>query len=96
MDAIYTATDLRDRSGEVKRAARDGLVRITENGKGAFVFCSERVFQQQIDEAVDRALYIERAMDAIQRGYASFERGDFVEEIDSARAAVAAMRESRG
>lgn len=96
MDAIFTATDLRDRSGEVKRAARNGLVRITENGKGAFVLCSEQVYQQHIDEAVDRALYIERASDAILRGRESFDRGDFVEGIDSARAAVAAMRESRG
>ena len=52
MDAIYSATALRDHPREVKRAAQERLVRITENGKGAYVFCSEEVFQQQIDDAV--------------------------------------------
>ena len=35
MDAIYSATALRDHPCEVKQAARRGLVRITENGNGA-------------------------------------------------------------
>ena len=56
MDAIFSSTALRDRQAEVKKAAREGLVRITENGAGAFVFCSDEVFQQQIDDAVERAL----------------------------------------
>ena len=35
----------------------DFWVRTTENGEGAFVFCSEEVFQREIDDAVERALY---------------------------------------
>lgn len=43
MDATFSATALRDHPREVKQAARERLVRITENGNGAYVFCSEEV-----------------------------------------------------
>lgn len=56
MDAIYSVTALRDHPREVKQAARERLVRITENGNGAYVFCSEEVFQREVDDAVERAL----------------------------------------
>ncbi len=64
MDAIYSATALRDHPREVKQAARERLVRITENGNGAYVFCSEEVFQREVDDAVERALYVQRVSDA--------------------------------
>lgn len=96
MDAIYSATALRDHPREVKRAAQERLVRITENGKGAYVFCSEGVFQQQIDDAVERALYVQRAEAAIDAGRRAFEAGDYIEGIDAARQAVAERRASRG
>ena len=57
MDAIYSATALRDHPREVKQAARERLVRITENGNGAYVFCSEEVFQREVDDAAGR--YVE-------------------------------------
>lgn len=47
MDAIYSATALRNHPREVKQAARERLVRITENGNGAYVFFSEEVFQRE-------------------------------------------------
>ena len=46
MDAIYPVTALQKQQGEVKKAAQAGIVRITENGKGAYVFCSEEVFER--------------------------------------------------
>ena len=46
MDAIYPVTALQKQQGEVKKAAQAGIVRITENGKGAYVFCSEDVFER--------------------------------------------------
>ena len=95
MDAIYSATALRNHPREVKRA-QERLVRITENGKGAYVFCSEEVFQQQIDDAVERALYVQRAEAAIDAGRRAFEAGDYIEGIDAARQAVAERRASRG
>ena len=96
MDAIFSATALRDRPREVKEAARENLVRITENGNGAYVFCSEEVFKREIDEAVERALYVERAENAILQGRAAIGAGDFVDGISAARAAVAERRAALG
>lgn len=96
MERIYSTTALRDRQREVKDAASRGLVRITENGEGAYVFCSDEVFQREIDDAVERALYAERAKDAVARGYAAFATGDTVEGTVAARQAVARMRANRG
>lgn len=92
MDAVYSATALRDRQREVKAAARERLVRITENGNGAYVFCSENVFQREVDDAVERALYARRVEDAIAAGRAAIASGDYVEGIAAARAAVAERR----
>ena len=92
MDAIYSATALRDHPREVKQAARERIVRITENGQGAYVFCSEDVFQHAIDAAVEEALYAERAKEAIAQGRVAYQQGDYVIGLDAGRAAVAAMR----
>lgn len=96
MDAIYSATALRDHSREVKQAARERLVRITENGRGAYVFCSEEVFQQVVDDAVERALYAQRVSDAIGRGRADISAGRYVDGIEAAKAVVADRRATRG
>ena len=64
MDAIYPATAFCDHPREVKQAARDRLVRITENGNGAYVFRVEEIFQREVDDAVERALYVQRVSDA--------------------------------
>ena len=95
MDAIYSATALRDRPKEVKQAARERLVRITEHGKGAYIFCSEAVFESEIQQAVDRALYAQRAQDAVMAGKTAIEQGDYLVGIDAGKAAVAALRGSR-
>ena len=93
MDAIYSATALRDHPREVKQAARERLVRITENG---YVFCSEEVFQREVDDAVERALYAQRVYDAIDRGRADIAAGQYVEGIEAAKAAIASRRASGG
>ena len=95
MDAIYSATALRDHPKEVKQAAQSRLVRITENGRGAYVFCSEAVFESEIERAVDRALYTQHAKHAIAEGRAAIENGRFVEGINAGRAAVSALRNAR-
>ena len=96
MDAIFSATALRDHPREVKEVAKERLVRITENGKGAYIFCSEEVFQREIDEAVERELYLQRAADVIARGMADVEAGRYVEGLDAAREALAERRATRG
>jgi len=95
MDAIYSTTALRDRQKEVKEAARQNVVRITENGVGSYVFCSEDVFKREIDDAVERALYAERVKEAVTRGYVAAATGDVIEGTENAREAVRKMRASR-
>ena len=95
MDKVYSSTALKERQGEVKAAAREGLVRITENGSGAFVFCSDEVFQREIDDAVERALYTARVEEAVLRGRAAVREGRVVEGIEAARADVAKRRNAR-
>ena len=96
MDKVYSSTALKERQSEVKAAAREGLVRITENGAGAFVFCSDEVFQREIDDAVERALYTARVEEAVLRGRAAAREGRTVEGIETARAEVARRRAARG
>ena len=55
MDAIYPVTALQKQQGEVKKAAQAGIVRITENGKGAYVFCSEEVFERMMQQVAEDA-----------------------------------------
>lgn len=95
MDAIFSATALRDRPREVKEAARESIVRITENGCGAYVFCSEEVFRDELAKAREEAYYEARAAEAIERGMADYEAGRYVVGIEAGRAAVAEMRASR-
>ena len=68
MEAIYSSVALRDRQREVKEAARKGVVHITENGNGAFVFCSEEVFEERLRLAAQEAVYAERMAQAIREG----------------------------
>lgn len=68
MDAIFSATMLRDKPREVKEAARHNIVRITENGNGAYVFCSEEIYRERLEEAAERAAYETRLAMAIERG----------------------------
>ena len=96
MDAIYSATAPGDRPREARAAARERLVRITENGSGAYVFCSEDVFRREAGDASERALYASRVEDAVARGRAAFEADDFVEGTEAARRAVAGRRSARG
>lgn len=93
MEAIFPVSALQKRQGEVKRAAREGLVHITENGSGAWVFCSEEVLDGLLRRTAEEAAY-EARMDAlVGRGLADLEAGRTVEGAD---AAFAEVRRRRG
>ena len=66
MDAIYPVTALQKQQGEVKKAAQAGIVRITENGKGAYVFCSEEVFERMMQQVAEDAASKQERMVARQ------------------------------
>lgn len=75
MEAIYSSTALQTQQREIKDIARKQIVHITENGNGAFVFCSEELFEQAIQSARDEAAEEARMAAVIERGRADVEAG---------------------
>jgi len=84
MEPIFPITALQKNPAEVKAAAEKDLVRITEDGLGAFVFASEEVYERKIREAVEEARYLARISAAIGRGIADIEAGRFTTSVDEA------------
>ena len=94
MKTIYSSVALRDRQREVKDAARKDVVHITENGNGAFIFCSEEVFEKYMRRAADEALYAERMAQVVQEGREDVTK-DRTYSIDEGFAAIEARRKQR-
>ncbi len=92
MEAIYSMTTLQRNPSEVKRAAREGIVRVTEQGAPAYVFCSEDAFEERIARERADAAYEARLLDAVGRGIADIEAGRFVTSIDEAFSRADEMR----
>lgn len=88
MEAIYPVTALQKQQGEVKKAAREGLVRITENGKGAYVFCSEDVFGRILDQAAEDAAAEARMHLIVNRGRSDIAAGRTYKDTEAAMRAV--------
>lgn len=88
MDAIFPVTALQKQQGEVKKAARDGIVRITENGKGAYVFCSEEVFERMMEQTAEDAAYEARIDAIVRRGRADIAAGHVYHGTEAAMAEV--------
>lgn len=88
MEAIFPVTALQKQQGEVKKAAQKGLVRITENGKGAYVFCSEDVFERLVDQAAEDAAAEARMHLIISRGRSDIAAGRIYEGTEAAMRAV--------
>ena len=90
MEAIYPFSALKTNQREVKDSALRDVVRVTENGRGAFVFCSEEVFEGKLREAADEAVYAERMAAAIRQGRDDIERGRCVEGTAAALSEIEA------
>jgi len=89
MEAIYSSTALQTQQREIKNVARKQVVHITENGNGAFVFCSEELFQEAIDRAREEALEEARLAMIVKRGHGDLSAGrvyhgtnDFLSELE--------------
>ena len=78
LDPIYPITALQKKTAEVKEAARHDVIRITENGIGAFVFASEEVYEKQLREAASAAVEEALIAQEIERGRADIASGRFV------------------
>lgn len=92
-EEIYTITALQKKPHEVKDAARKGIVRITENGNAAFVFCSEDVLKNTIQEAIADALYEAEFHRAIKAAEADKIHGRYYNNVDEAFEAANKLRE---
>lgn len=79
MTAIYSSSALKTNQREIKDIALKEVVHITENGNGAFIFCSEELFQKRLQEAADEAVYEARMAYVIERGRSQIARGEYVE-----------------
>ncbi len=95
MEAIFSSTALATRQREVKDAARDGVVRITENGNGAFVFMGEQVFEDLIARERADAAYEARVEYAMRRSDGDFATGRHVTGLDALKSAVAEKRAAK-
>lgn len=96
MTTIYSSAALKTRQREVKDAALKDVVHITENGNGAFVFCSEEIFEQQLRQAAEQAAYEVRVKAAIERGRADYAAGRFVEGTNAAFSEASKRRAHHG
>ena len=83
LDPIYPITALQKKTAEVKEAARHDVIRITENGIGAFVFASEEVYEKQLREAASAAAEEALISQAIERGRADIASGRFIVGVDA-------------
>lgn len=95
MEPIFSSVALRDRQREVKDAARKNVVHITENGNGAFVFCSEEIFEERLRRAAEEAIYAERMAQAIREGQDDLATGRTY-SISEAFSAIDERRGARG
>lgn len=74
---IFPITALSKQPKEVKDAADKGPVRITENGRGAYVFMSEQALNELIERERSDAAYEAYLLDAVQRGATDIEEGRY-------------------
>ncbi len=96
MTVIYSSAALKTRQREVKNAALREVVHITENGNGAFVFCSEELFNRALQDAAEQAAYEERMRAVVERGRAEYAAGAVVEGTAAAVAEIERRWAARG
>jgi len=93
MEPIFSMTALQRTPSLVKDAASSSVVRITEQGSGAYVFCSEEAFEQRIAKERADAAYEARLLEAVDRGVADIAAGRYVTSVDVAFSRADALRE---
>ena len=96
MPAIFPSTALKNQQREIKAIAENEIVHITENGWGKYVFMSEEVLKQTVDQAVEDALYEKRLADALRESRKDFEEGRYYSSRGDLLAAVAQKRGAAG
>ncbi|HAM16495.1 MAG TPA: hypothetical protein DCP91_11705 [Eggerthellaceae bacterium] len=85
-------TALQRNISDVKEAARNEVVRITEQGGSAFVFGSEEAFEKRIAAEREDAAYEARLLEAVGRGVADIGAGRYAESVDDVFRKAESMR----
>lgn len=93
-EPIFPITALSKEPKKVKEAARDKVVRITENGCGAYVFASEAALKALIAREREDAKYEAYLMRSIDRGLADVEAGRYVTSQEEMFAEAAKRRKA--
>ena len=93
MEEIYPITALSKQQAEVKSAAKDDIVRITEHGAAAWIFASEEAFEARIQKAVAEAISEAQIAMLIERGRKDVDGDKVVLGTDQARRKLAQKRE---
>ena len=88
-------TTLQRNPSKVKAAAEHSIVRISEQGAGAYVFCSEDAFEQRIAREREDAAFEARLAEAIDRGILDIEAGRFTTSVDEAFSHADQLRRKR-
>lgn len=88
-------TTLQRSPSQVKAAARGNVVRIKEQGMGAYIVCSEEVFEEHIAKEWEDAAYEARLLESVGRGVADIQAGRYVASLDEAFERAAELRRSR-
>lgn len=92
MEPIYPLTSLAKDTKEVKEQAQKNVVRITENGKAAFIFTSEKMFEERIRAERKDAAYEAYLMHAVGQGVRDIEEGRFAVSREEVFAEAAKRR----
>ena len=87
-EKIYPVSAMQRKQGELKQAAQEGIVRITENGSAAYVFCSEDVFGRILDQAAEDAAAEARMHLIVNRGRSDIAAGRTYKDTEAAMRAV--------
>ena len=72
---IYPCTALKNKQREIKALADETIVYITENGYGNYIFVSKEVYERELQNAVEEALYEQRFAKALEASLRDIEQG---------------------
>lgn len=93
--SIYPITAISKNPKEVKEQADKGIVHITENGRGAYVFMGMQVFDDLIRREREDAAYEQYLHDGVGRGIADLEAGRYTTSREAMFARAAEIRAKR-
>ncbi|MBR2834821.1 MAG: hypothetical protein IKE43_03790 [Coriobacteriales bacterium] len=98
MAIIFPITALSKEPQTIKDEALNNIVHITENGRGAWIFTSEKAFEDRIAQEraeaaqeAQLAFILDRAKHDIETGHYVTSRKEMFEEVERRKAASCAV-----